>query len=78
MRTSFYKIALAVNILLLGVLACSTAAFPAPEPTAAPTLSPTAAQPISQSVTLTSTPFSEENKTPRLQNHSANTNVDRQ
>ena len=64
MKTNFYKIALAVNILLLGILACSTAAFPAPDLTAVPTLSPTAAQPISQSVTLTATPFSEENKTP--------------
>jgi hypothetical protein len=64
MKTNHYKITLALTVFLLGALACSTEAFPAPQPTAAPTLSPTAAQPISQSVILTSTPFSEENKTP--------------
>ena len=64
MRTNYYRVASVLAILLLGALACSTAAFPAPEPTAASTSTPTAAQPISQSVKLTSTPFSEENQTP--------------
>lgn len=58
------KILFLFAILLLITLACSTAAFPAPIPTSAPTLSPTADHTVSQSVTLTSIPFNEENKTP--------------
>ena len=64
MKITLRHIIITLVVLIVATLACSTAAFPAPEPTAAPTLSPTAAQPISQSVTLTSTPFSEENNTP--------------
>jgi hypothetical protein len=54
-------------LTLLVVLACSTVAFPAPQPTAMPaipTLQSTQAQPISQVVTLASVPFSEEGQTP--------------
>ena len=53
------KIKLVPVLLFVLLTSCAPATS-----TAAPTLSPTPAQPISQSVTLTSTPFSEENQTP--------------
>lgn len=59
------KITLPLILILLAALACSTQAFPAPQPIAAPTLQPTQAEAaISQSVTLIPVVFSEESQTP--------------
>ncbi|MBI5842403.1 MAG: DUF3298 domain-containing protein [Chloroflexi bacterium] len=58
------KITLPLILILLAALACNTQAFPAPQPTAAPTLQPTQTEAISESVTLTSIPFNEENEAP--------------
>ena len=52
-------------IALLGALACSTAAFPAPQPTVAPALEqPASTGSISGTVTLSSSPLNEESQAP--------------
>jgi len=56
---------LLIIVPLLGALACSTAAFPAPQPTAAPALEqPASAGSISGTVTLSSSPLNEESQAP--------------
>ncbi len=65
MKTNLRSISLAIMILLLGGLACSTAAFPAPQPTSAPAVQqPATTGSISESVTLSSSPLNEESQTP--------------
>ncbi len=65
------KTILPLFVILLTILACSTVAFPAPQSTAVPAIPtlpptdvPTQALPLSQTVALTSVPFSEEGQTP--------------
>jgi hypothetical protein len=59
------SITLLISILLLGALACSTSAFPAPQISAAPPPEqPNAAVPLSQTVVLSSIPWNEESQTP--------------
>jgi len=65
MKTNLRYITLGVTILFLGALACSTSAFPAPRATAAPALEQPATQgSVSETVTLSSSPFNEESQTP--------------
>jgi hypothetical protein len=65
MKTNIRSVALPTIILLLGVLACNTSAFPAPQPTAASVVEqPAPAGSISESVTLSSIQSNEESQTP--------------
>ncbi len=65
MKTNLRYITLVITILLLGALACSTSAFPAPQATTAPALEqPATAGSLSESVTLSSSSINEESQTP--------------
>jgi len=58
------RVLFSITLLLLAILACSTVAFPAPQPTALPTPRLTATVSPDQSLTLTSISFSEEQQIP--------------
>lgn len=65
MKTNLRSVTLSITILLLGGLACSTAAFPAPQPTSAPVVEQAAtAAPVSGAITLSSSLLNEESQTP--------------